>query len=377
MNYIDRKEPDGSLSKALQQIMPQMVGTIAQQMNQRRQQQANALGLKSLFPNVYPSQLQAMSMMSPDILKQLLPEHGMTAIGQNANVPEQHEQAILDQTGLTQQQPVNNRQQVDPMSQLLKSIQGTPASMLAQNQLNQPELDMQAPETQASVEPKIKGARNSRAGKAPGEYMTFGEALAQSGKPMNEYQRAQTALKEQALKQRAEETKAIRGEHKENASKKFREEIGAQEKAAIDSDMRLGRLYTLAKKGELVNPVLYSGLQKIGLDIPGLMNPDTQEFDELVTNFLRDAKSIFGSRVTNYEMSTFIKSIPSLKNTNEGKMRIIRNLKLYNAASKLRAKTMQDIMEENGGEAPLYLQEKVSKKIKPQLDKISKMFAGG
>lgn len=183
--------------------------------------------------------------------------------------------------------------------------------------------------------------------------------------------------KEAALSRefREKESSAIRKENAFKQTAKLREEVQNLEKGAIDSDMRLGKLYNLAKKGNLVHPLTYSALKKVGLDLPAFMNADTQQFDELVTNFLRDAKNIFGSRVTNYEMSTFIKSIPSLQNTDAGKMKIIKNLKIYNAATKLRAQEMRKIIKENKNIPPLDLREQLEERIGGKLDKLSKLFA--
>lgn len=181
--------------------------------------------------------------------------------------------------------------------------------------------------------------------------------------------------KKLSREQRGKESEAIRKENAFKATSKFREETQNLEKGAIDSDMRLGKLYNLAKKGELIHPLAYSALKKLGMDVPAFMSADTQQFDELVTNFLRDAKSIFGSRVTNYEMATFIKSIPSLQNTDEGKMKIIKNLKIYNAATKIRAQEMRKIMKENNNIPPLDLREQLEERIGGKLDKLSKLFA--
>jgi hypothetical protein len=67
MNYIDRKEPEGSLSKALKDIMPQLATGIAQNVHQRRQQQNTAFGLQAAL-GLEPNESQLLSNLDPHIL---------------------------------------------------------------------------------------------------------------------------------------------------------------------------------------------------------------------------------------------------------------------------------------------------------------------
>lgn len=178
-----------------------------------------------------------------------------------------------------------------------------------------------------------------------------------------------------------EESQKMHGEvRKENAfkfNKKYIEDTESHADSSRESEMRLDRLSQLNKNDKLMHPLMYSALKKVGLDIPGLQNADMQEFEKEKNAFLKNAKSIFGSRVTNYEMSQFLKTIPSLEQTQEGRTRVIRNLKLAGKAAQLRANAMRDIIKENKRVPPLDLQQQVEERIGGQLDKISQQFASG
>ena len=197
------ENPEGSLARALRTSIPQLGATIAQQMQQGRQQQANSLALQSMFPNVYPAQLESMSYMSPDLLKHVIPQHGIANSGILNRMPQTHEQ--MQETA----QPTQTTRP-DKMTELMQSLSQTPASMLAGNKLVEP--------TPQPIEKTPRLNRIPSKITQPNKYMTFGEALMEANKPMTEYQKRQAELKERSLKQAEEQSKAVRSEHKEGLS---------------------------------------------------------------------------------------------------------------------------------------------------------------
>jgi hypothetical protein len=178
--------------------------------------------------------------------------------------------------------------------------------------------------------------------------------------------------------QDTQEQKKLEHNLKVNAiTKPERKEILTAAKSAKENIARLDRMQTLSDKGKLNSPLYVEFLKKTGLDIPALTNPDTQEFKKLEVDFLRDAKNIFGSRVTNYEMSTFLKAIPSLSQSPEGRSRVIRNLKLFNEGSLARADALKNIIKENKGTIPLDLAEQVEERTAPETDRLLNEFRTG
>lgn len=160
-------------------------------------------------------------------------------------------------------------------------------------------------------------------------------------------------------------------------TKPERKEILNEAKSAKDTLARLDRMDELSKKGKLDSPLYLEFLKKSGFDVPALTSPDSQEFRKLEVDFLRDAKNIFGSRVTNYEASQFLKSIPSLSQSKEGRDRVIRNLKLLNEGKLARAEALKDILKENKGIPPLDLAEQVEARVEPKIDKLLQKFRSG
>ncbi len=155
-------------------------------------------------------------------------------------------------------------------------------------------------------------------------------------------------------------------------------EINDRATSADKSEKRLKRFEELIQKGNLTHPLfgsfvktLQHGIPLLGvsIDLGSLMSTDSQEFDKLSTDFLREAKALFGSKMTEGELMQFLKTIPSLSQSNEGKVAVIQNMKEFNAASKLSKKAMNDIIREKGGRPP-NLQELIDARIAPELDRI-------
>lgn len=156
-----------------------------------------------------------------------------------------------------------------------------------------------------------------------------------------------------------------------------RKEILNEAKSAKENLARLDRMAELSRHGKLDSPLYIEFLKKTGLDIPALTSPDSQEFRKLEVDFLRDAKNIFGARVTNYEAAQFLKSIPSLSQSKEGREKVIKNLKIMNEGKLLRADALKDIIKENKGTPPLDLLEQIDDRIAPKIDKLLNDFRRG
>lgn len=218
--------------------------------------------------------------------------------------------------------------------------------------------------------------------------------------------------------------------HKEKLSAKEREiidketkpiydEISKGAKAAQNNNKRLDRMEQLIKEGKLNSALsvsildnipgiseavggaigVYLGLAggplgaggggyigtKIGKGIgegvsgaaSALLSPDSQEFRKLSNDFLKDAKETFGSRLTNYDVQTFLATVPTLSQSDEGKRRVITNLRSFNEAALLRKKAMDQIIKDNGGRRPANLDTLVEDRIAPQLDALAQKFKAG
>lgn len=136
----------------------------------------------------------------------------------------------------------------------------------------------------------------------------------------------------------------------------------------------LNRLEELDETGKLDSPALNEFLTRSGLDIPALRSPESEEFQKISANFLRNAKNYFGARVSNFEIEQFLKTIPSLSQSPEGRKRVIANLKHISQAANAYYDTMREVIADNNGIPPLDLSEKIDDRIDRKLDRLSDEF---
>ncbi len=194
--------------------------------------------------------------------------------------------------------------------------------------------------------------------------------------------------------------------------------IVAEEEAAKHSDKRIRRMEELVKEGGLPIAALYKGLSDLekikpeygagaGAIIGGVLgkapgaaigatigavtqpvasllkyvqrktSPNTEEYEKLEADFIKGIKNIFGSRITNLDLESFLKTIPSLSVSDAGKLKIIENIKNFNEAAHIRYKSMEDIIKENGGDRPKNLDLLVNERSKPLLDEAADKFISG
>jgi len=164
-------------------------------------------------------------------------------------------------------------------------------------------------------------------------------------------------------------------------TQKFFDKTIEEGKAAREFNMRLGRMENLnnkkldsAGKAAIIDTVKH-GLWGVGIDLTSLLNPDSQEFKKLTNDFLKNAKTFFGSRVTQGEIGLFLETVPSLLQSREGRNRVIQNMKLLNKGALLYKKEMMRVIEENDGKRPIDLQFQVEKNLEKKMNKISEKFA--
>ena len=98
--------------------------------------------------------------------------------------------------------------------------------------------------------------------------------------------------------------------------------ISENAKEAGDNNRRIGRMEELIKGGNLSYPIWNSLLDTVsngvfgfGIDLHSLQSADSQEFNKLSNEFLKNAKNIFGARITDNDIKAFMKMVPSLSQT--------------------------------------------------------------
>lgn len=157
------------------------------------------------------------------------------------------------------------------------------------------------------------------------------------------------------------------------ASQKTVHDIVNAEKAAKDNLAALNRIEELDRKGN-VQGITGNILKRVGLG--QFRNADTQELEKLTVSFLGNLKNVFGARPTQFDVQQYLNGLPTTLQSAEGRARVIKNLRAFNEASKLRADALRDILKANKNRVPGNLDLLIEEKIGPQLDALHAQIGG-
>lgn len=196
-------------------------------------------------------------------------------------------------------------------------------------------------------------------------------------------QQQATELTKIGLNQKNLERKMSAAEQKEIRKEvlPYIKEVQEKASASKENDMRLNKMEELIKSGKLNNPVFSSALKSlskgvlgIGIDLTSFLSPESQEFEKLSNDFLKSIKEVFGSRISNLEVDNFLKTVPTLSQSNEGKASVIGNLKLLNQAAQVKRDVAKGLIDKYGSKLPLDFRFQVEELAKPKLDELAEEF---
>jgi hypothetical protein len=180
----------------------------------------------------------------------------------------------------------------------------------------------------------------------------------------------------------AQDTEERKIEHADiKESKKYLHEKNKKAKGIKENNLRLDRMRKLVHKGELTPPeaaaaldTLAHGIWGVGINLKGMQNEDSQEFEKLSNDMLKGIQDIFGSRILKTEVDNFMKTIPTLLQSDSGKIAVIDNLKMLSEANLQEDKLAKQIVRDNGGKVPANLEQIVEEQLGDYLDELHERF---
>jgi len=153
------------------------------------------------------------------------------------------------------------------------------------------------------------------------------------------------------------------------SSEKLRHDITLGERAAQEQERDLRELQRLEATGKLDSPIKVRAFRQLGLEHK--LSPETQAFQKVAQGFLRNAKNVFGARVTNYELGQYQQMFPNLMQSPEGRKIIIENIRRTNQAAKIRSEAMREIIKENKNKIPFDFEDQIEQRVGAELDKLA------
>lgn len=128
---------------------------------------------------------------------------------------------------------------------------------------------------------------------------------------------------------------------------------------------------------ELIGPTAAVFLDHLGIPLGALENPASELYNKLSQDLLKGLPETYGSRILKVEVDNFLKTIPTLLNSADGRRMIASNmLKLgemkevyYNAMRQQQTDAL-----DNNKPLPKDFQQRVFDQVKPQIDRINNEF---
>ena len=158
-------------------------------------------------------------------------------------------------------------------------------------------------------------------------------------------------------------------------TEEFRKEMRVEYEKNKKDLQSLQEMQKLNEEGKLDHPATVKLLKKAGLD--WMLSPESQEYESLSTDFIRNAKEYFGGRITNTEFEEFLKTLPDLHKSKEARERITNRLIKIAQAGRARWEAYKEVLKENNNVPPNDLDIQVEDKIDQKLNKLSDEFKNG
>ena len=243
---------------------------------------------------------------------------------------------------------------------------------------------MQQSPTGAQSEPDMQNEALQAAGMRPTAGNQDQGSMNPFTKELNALRQQKQALlgdayKDPRLKQQEEQfDRKFEQTRKENARKEtkgLRDKISNENKASKENMKRLNEMERLTKEGDLSDNSVIELLRHFDIDFNFLKTPDDETYQKLEKDFLKNMREVFGGRVAVEEMKAFLQTIPSLSNSKDGRLQIIKNFKAMEKAKQIRYKAMEQVYRENENDYPEDLEFQINEREDNMLDKEAAKFS--
>lgn len=185
----------------------------------------------------------------------------------------------------------------------------------------------------------------------------------------------------------AKEFSSLYGEEFKERSKESKDFVKSAKsdlEGVQEEKPRYMRFYNMASKGEFPTAqstaLVRFAENKLGLhegDLNSLLGASAEEATKILADTIKGAKSLFGSRITDADLSAWFKRLPSLLQSDEGKLRAINDLMIYADLKELRGNAVKDILKQTKGKIPVNIEDMVEERIEKKRDKLVSMFING
>lgn len=181
----------------------------------------------------------------------------------------------------------------------------------------------------------------------------------------------------QQQKMRDKEAIEIRKEERKEGRAEI-EKITHGYEAAEASKANLDRMEKLEGSGKLAKPWQALVAQKTGIPLSLLANPQSEEFEKLVAQRGLNVAQAYGfGRILQTEYENFLRSIPTLMNSPDGRKRITKTLRYFDDLSIKRYNIYKQLRKESKEPVPSRLKERITEMMEPEYEKARQLLIEG
>lgn len=140
---------------------------------------------------------------------------------------------------------------------------------------------------------------------------------------------------------------------------------------------RLMQMQSLATNEDLMSPSAAKFAQSVGLPISILSNPSSELYDKLSNDLLKGLPETFGNRILKVEVENFLKTLPSLLNSPQGRRMVSSNILKLGEMKELEYNEMRRLQkkyDDLGQPLPYDFQQKIMDNIEPSMEKLRNEF---
>jgi len=128
---------------------------------------------------------------------------------------------------------------------------------------------------------------------------------------------------------------------------------------------------------DIVTPTKAVFLESLGIPYGALEKPGSELYNKLSLDLLKGLPETYGSRILKVEVDNFLKTIPSLMNSPDGRRMIASNMLKLGEMKEVyynEMRTQQKEALDSGKPLPKDFQQRVFDQVKPQIDRINNEF---
>ncbi len=144
-----------------------------------------------------------------------------------------------------------------------------------------------------------------------------------------------------------------------------------------DTKPKLLQMQKIASDDELIGPTSAVFLDALGIPLGALENPHSELYNKLSLDLLKGLPETYGNRILKVEVDNFLKTIPSLLNSPDGRRMIASNMLKLGEMKEVYYREMRNQQREyldKNKPFPKDFQQRVFDQVKPQIDKINQEF---